>query len=305
MNIAVVCASGIGDALITSIASHHLHTLGHTVTTFHRHLPSFGRWLEPGSYQPLEENALSLLHSFDAVLLQHDNTPKAYQIVSLRKTGLPIYVFYTTYRETKHGPLLSGFDIPFDPKKTMVENTCQGVSALFGQTASLQNSLSPPPGLIHRKYNRRILLHPTSGDPNKNWLKSRYIRLATRLETLGFHPLFLLSPKERGAWPMNAPLLPTLEDLASFIYESDGFIGNDSGPSHLASYLSIPHLTLRPNRQTLWIPGWHSGEHLMPSRWIPNIKGFRLRDQKWQYFITTRTIENKFKHTIAIKNDLL
>jgi ADP-heptose:LPS heptosyltransferase len=295
MNFAIIPAAGIGDALIMLIASHHLRKMGHSVTTFHSQLASFGRWLESGEYRAMPD--IHSLLSFDAILLQHDNTLNAQLIVSLRNRLLPIYVFYPTYRFSKHGPLLDSFDYAFDPNQSMVENCRWGTQKLFGGSVSIDNGLHPLPGLTHRKNKRRVLMHPTSGSETKNWPKKKFLRLAQRLQQMHFHPLFILSPKERSAWPeVEARDTPTLEELASTIYESDYFIGNDSGPGHLASYLSIPYLIIGQNERTMrqWRPGWHRGEIIYPPRYLPNLKGFRLREEHWKHFVSTKSVLNRF-----------
>ena len=297
MRFAVICAAGIGDGLITLIASHHLRKIGHTVTTFSSHLPSFGRWLEPGDYRLSPACWETTLMNFDAVLLQHDNTPSAQKIVALRKADLPIYVFYTNYRFSKHGPLLDGFDFVFDHHQTMVDNTCQATQTLFGGTVTANNGLTPLPSLIHRKYDRRVLIHPMSACSIKNWLPSRFLKLSSKLQKMNFQPIFILSPQESPKWPdITAPCIPTLEDLASLIYESGFLIGNDSGPGHLASYLSIPHLIIRRYEKnlSLWQPGWHRGEMVIPPKWLPNFKGLRFREKYWKHFITTQSVLKRF-----------
>lgn len=298
---AVICATGIGDALILSIASHHLRTLGHEVTTFSRHLPSFGRWLEPGGYLPLPADWASVLTSFDAIVLQHENSLIARQIVSLRASGQKVYVLYTNYLYTKHGALLDGLDYPYNHTETMVDNTCQAMSKLFGGAVTMHNGLFPPPYLVHRKYDRRILIHPTSGSAARNWPREKFIKLAKKIKQLSYHPTFIVSPEEQQDWNSeDAPVLTTLEDLASLIYESGGFIGNDSGPGHLASYLSIPHLIIsgQANHMQLWRPGWHRGEIVLPPRWVPNFKGFRIRENKWKYFISTNDVLKRFRSMV-------
>lgn len=285
MKFAVVCASGLGDALITSIASHHLRMQGHTVTTFSRHLPGLGRWLEEGNYALPGENWDEILHSFDRVLLQHDNTESAHHIVGLRKFGLPVYVFYTNYRFSKHGALLSSFDVPFNEEQTMVRNTCRALEILFGGPVSKKNCLTPPQELIHRKHRKRVWIHPTSGSIERNWPQNKYMYLARRLEDLGLEPI------------VASCELPTLEDLASSIYESGMFIGNDSGPGHLASYLSIPHLILASGLPRAhikrWRPDWLQGELLLAPRWTPK--------KYWKQFITTEMVLNSFKSLIELK----
>jgi hypothetical protein len=302
--IALVCAAGIGDALITSIAAHSLRKKGYQVTVFSRHLMGFGQWLEEGDYRPCAEDWAETLHSFGAVLLQHDNTPRARSIVELRKLGMAVSVFYTNYRLSKHGPLENGYDYPFDDCKTMVDNTCTALQVLFNIESRGQNSLLPPPHLVHRLNNQRVLIHPTSTSEEKNWLRKRFLRLANKLEKRGFEPLFILSPKERAQWPdsLNAHHYPTLADLASAIYESGAFIGNDSGPAHLASYLSIPLAVICQGRQMpLWSPGWHRPLLIQPPQWVPNIKGMRFRENKWKYFVTTKHVLNKSSLILKLK----
>ncbi len=297
MRIAVIPAAGIGDVLIMLIASHHLRKQGHQVATFHQKLPDFGRWLETGEYLVPSDDFPNLLLSFDAVLLQHDNTERARQIAALRKRSLPIFIFYPTYRASKHGPLLDSYDYAFDGKKTMVENCRSGVEALFGGNAIIYNGLRPLPELTHRKHQRRVLIHPTSTNEKKNWPREKFLQLAKRLQKLDFQPRFILSPTEKCDWPeVESPIFPTLEHLASTIYEADYLIGNDSGPGHLASYLSIPHLIISHDEQQMrqWRPGWHRGEIIYPPRWLPNFKGIRLRENKWKQFVSINSVLNRF-----------
>ncbi|MBF8263174.1 MAG: glycosyl transferase family 9 [Parachlamydiales bacterium] len=300
-NIAVVPATGMGDGLIMLIASHHLLRLGNRVTTFSRHLPSFGRWLEDGEYRLPPDDWKQTLSSFDSVLLQYDNTPKAKKIALLRRANIPVYIFYPTYQSSKHGNLLAGFDFPFNENQTMVDNTCLGTQTLFGSIVSMNNGLKPLSGLIHRKNMLRVIIHPTSSCPDKNWPKHKFLQLSKLLQEEGYQPVFILSPEERADWPeIEPPLFSTLEDLASTIYESGFFIGNDSGPGHLASYLSIPHLIIGAQRQNMrmWRPGWHRGEIICPPHWLPNFKGLRLREQKWNFFITTKGVLKRFKSIV-------
>ena len=288
----IVCAQGIGDALILSIASNHLKKLGHEITTFSRHLPLFQDWLVEGSY----EKATKDLASFDAILLQHDNSEIARQVTALRQSGTSVYVFYTNYRLSKHGPLVQDFDFPFNENLTMIENTTAGLKSLFGGNVQKFNVLRPPQGLDFMKFPSRIALHPTSTSEDKNWPREKFLKMFWQLKDKGLEPVFTVAPQERVDWP-EAPLLPTLGDLASFLYESGGLIGNDSGPVHLASYLSLPTLVIsgQQRRAKLWRPGWGPAECLFAPRYLPNVKGFRLREQKWKQFITTRMVIKRFR----------
>ncbi|MBS0625757.1 MAG: hypothetical protein JSS32_06880 [Verrucomicrobia bacterium] len=297
---AVVCAAGIGDALILHIASHFLKRAGHDVATFTNHLQGFGKWLPDCEFrrQILPDQAETALKGFDAVIVQHDNTPKARAILALRPK-MPVYTFYTNYRLSKHGPLLPEYDFPFDENRPMVENVKGALKRLFSIDAGWgENGLKPLPHLVFRKHLKRIAIHPTSTLEEKNWPREKFLRTARWLKENGYDPVFIAAPSERELW--DAPLFPQLEDLASFIYESGGFLGNDSGPGHIASYFGLPYLIIgkQERQMRMWRPGWHPGEVAVPPSWLPNLKGLRLRDEKWKHFITTRQIIKSLKKSV-------
>lgn len=292
--IAIVCAPGIGDALILHIASSQFKKNGWDPTTFSSHLPSFGSWFEGYRFapQPSLEQIGSLLQNFDAVFLQHDNSLKAKAIHAL---PMPIYTFYGSYQPLKHGPFRQGFDFICDPHRPMADNVALSLEALFGFPFNKENGIKPPEGLVHRKYLKRIAIHPSSTQPEKNWPRAKFLKLAKRLQRQGYDPEFLASPSERPFW--KGPDLPTLDALASFIYESGFFIGNDSGPGHLASCLGIPHLILAQdeNQMRLWKPGWTKGTILFPPPWLPNGKPLRLRKKYWGLFISIKRVIDSIK----------
>ncbi len=75
--------------------------------------------------------------------------------------------------------------------------------------------------------------------------KEKFLKVAAWLSREGYDPVFTVAPYEQSEW--SGPLFPQLEDLASFLYESGAFLGNDSGTGHLASLLKIPHLIIPGN----------------------------------------------------------
>jgi heptosyltransferase-3 len=96
-----------------------------------------------------------------------------------------------------------------------------------------------------------VLIHPGSGSRNKNFSREFYLSAAGRLKALGFDQvLFLLGPAERsrgesGDFPAREVLCPPdAVRLASVVHTASLYIGNDSGPSHLAGYLGVPSIVL-------------------------------------------------------------
>ncbi len=291
MKLAVVCASGIGDALIFQLVTHAATLRGWDATTFSNSLASFGRWLPPGSLyraQPPVEKIEEHFASFDAIFLQHDNSPKAFAI---KKLKIPVYSFYGAHLPSKHGLFDKKRDYVAMRNQTMVDNVRTAAWQFFNISAE-GNGFSPPFGLVHRRASRRIAIHPTASSLDKMWPKEKFLWVADRLKRDGYEPVFTVEREQGTKW--GGPLLHSLEDLASFIYESGAFLGNDSGPGHLASLLKIPHLIIAGNglQMPLWRTGWHPGASLTPPKWLMRFKPLRKR---WDFFISKNNVIKNFK----------
>lgn len=295
MKIAIVCASGIGDALIFHAAAHAFVQRGWEAATFSDHLTSFGSWLCPNipyfPQPPLHALSQSFA-SFDAIFLQHDNSPKAF---SIQKLQTPVYTFYGSHVPTKHGILRESQDYVCDTAKTMVANVDLACHKFFDVTIHGAVGLTPPKQLIHRRHSKQIAIHASASTLEKRWPKEKFLKVSKWLTTEGFNPIFLSSPQEQSEW--GGPLLHTLEDLTSVIYESGGFLGNDSGPAHLASLLNIPHLVIGGTglQMPLWTTGWYPGHLIVPPRKFMNLKYLR---RKWHIFISTKRVINNLKHNV-------
>jgi ADP-heptose:LPS heptosyltransferase len=273
------------------IGARHLRALGYEATLFSNHLHEMAEWFFGFRFapQPRFDKIEELLEPFDAIFLQHDNTPKARKI---RSTLKEVYTFYGSHQISKHGPLRPKFDFLADRSIPMAENIARCCQLLFpGVEASLDNGLAAPPGYSPRKYPRRIAIHPTSASPLKNWLKPRFLKLRRELEKQGYEPVFIASKEEAEEW--GAPEFKTLSDLASFLYESGYFIGNDSGPGHLASNLNIPSLIIGQSQEHLafWKPGWAPCRTVHPKGWIPQMRAAR---KYWKSFITVDQVIKEF-----------
>lgn len=276
MKIAVVCAPGVGDAVILHIVSYHLALAGHEVHTVTPH--RFGRWLEGYRFGDLGDG--------DAVFLQHDNSARA---EAIRRQGGVVYTFYGSHKVSKHGELRAGYDYVCDLDRTMVDNVVMALEVLFHIKATSDNGFRPPAELVHRRYQKRVVIHATSGNPSRNWPEEKFAQFAEWAESVDLEPFFL-------------PQFDRLEQLISLIYESGYFFGNDSGPGHIASSLKIPNLIIGREARHMrhWRPGW-GGEIITPPKWVPNWKGFRLREKKWKTFISKKNAISRFKHNV-LKN---
>jgi ADP-heptose:LPS heptosyltransferase len=109
------------------------------------------------------------------------------------------------------------------------------------------------------------VLHPGSGSPHKCWPAERFLELARRLAERGPRPRIVLGEVEAETWPAAqieafaaAGELHRPTDLLGLLdsYRNAGvFVGNDSGPGHLAGILGIPTVSLfGPTDPARWRP---------------------------------------------------
>ena len=243
---AVLCASGIGDGLLMMIAAHHLKKSGYTVTIFHHASEALSLLFDHAHllpYPPLEQ-LHSTLKSFDRILVQNDHSEKAYHLFKHRKSIPQLSFFFPS-----PSPHFQEGDYLFDPHIPVATNLAKGCEKLLGTSPLKDNALTIPVGKTYRKYPKRIVIHPTSNDPKRNWSPPQFFKLSQLLENEGYTLSFCVAPYEHKNWEhlKNVPKFQSLQEVAAYIYESGYLIGNDSGLGHLASNLNIPTLTISGN----------------------------------------------------------
>ncbi len=299
MEAAVIPAPGIGDGLLMMIASRALHDKGYKVTLFHDKLQELAS-LFPFCRFRKREDIEECIKEFDKVILENNTSSFAFSFIGThRDRGLS--VFYPSHSAEKYHPLTPN-DYVFNSKEPMAKGVAKAISQLLNIPYSTSNGIVMPNTHSHDKYPKRVAIHPTSGYTKRNWTPRKFLRLAKKLRRAGWTPVFCVSPTEREEWlqkvggKFSVPEFSNLTELATFLYESSSLIGNDSGLGHLASNLNKPTITLSRCRKfiALWRPGWLLGQVVTPPKWIPNIKKFRLRENKWQAFITTRHVFKTF-----------
>lgn len=108
---------------------------------------------------------------------------------------------------------------------------------------------------------RRVLIHPGSGSPLKNWPPKHFARLARRLRDAGYDPALLLGPAEADppadlvAETAAVHRLESSEALVTLLQKSGGLIGNDSGVAHLAAFLGLATVAIfGPSDPVRWAP---------------------------------------------------
>jgi len=88
------------------------------------------------------------------------------------------------------------------------------------------------------------VIHPGAGGKGKCWPVERFAAVADHLRRRGLQSVWVVGPVEMETWPPGAMALigedtlvsnPPLITLAGLLAQASVFIGNDSGPAHLAA----------------------------------------------------------------------
>jgi heptosyltransferase III len=305
--------NGLGDGINTLVLSNNLHLNGYEVVTYHNMIGSMQNWfphLPVETYPPLED-LHKILHAHDwYFVVWNDSSEFTKQLIQEGKRRFPerVKVIYL-YPSRNIMNELYYTDCLIDPTAPIAHNlrmVCEKVLHLPKSTKHA--GLIIPTSLSYKKYPKRIVIHPTSGRPGKNWPKDKYVKLALHLKSEGFFPIFIPGSQEMAGWndltenDLEMAHFHTLDELAAYLYESGYLIGNDSGLGHLASALNIPTMTFcrRKALAKMWAPSFIPGIVLTPSSLIPNIRGLRLRDQYWHRFITVNMARRGFERLLNL-----
>nr|NGX63359.1 hypothetical protein [Candidatus Anoxychlamydiales bacterium] len=316
---AIIPVKTLGDALILMIAANKLKKANFEVTILHEGIYSLKNWFSNFHFKKFSYKELD---KYDHIFLQHDEKNQNLINELKNKTKSKLSIIYFRYVKSKHGPI-TDLDITLDENFSIAKSLSlkfQGIldtsildthildASILDDSANttvLDTGITIPEALIKNSYPKRVIIQPTSSDIKKCWTKSKFLKLAKKLKNKGFKVVFSVSPKERKDWlfvqdqHFDLPLFHNIETLAAYIYESAYLIGNDSFAIHLASLLNISHIMIASNKKLTkkWRPAWLKSNIILPPSWIPNLKGFRIREKSFQSFISIRKVFNAFKLT--------
>jgi ADP-heptose:LPS heptosyltransferase len=86
------------------------------------------------------------------------------------------------------------------------------------------------------------VIHPVAANPDKTWPASGFLAVAEHLQTAGIEPVFIgaasdeLSAFARFRLVRGAPLA----EIKTLLHSASLFVGNDSGPAHMAAAFGVP-----------------------------------------------------------------
>lgn len=135
-----------------------------------------------------------------------------------------------------------------------IEQNVQIVSETLKAPYAKDNLLLPTvPQQKKDQAKKDVIIHPGSeaGYENKRWPLENFIEIVSKLTEKGYTFSVLLGPSEKDlqkafASVSNVQLLiePDIHELIDTYKNAALFIGNDSGPAHLAAFYGVPAITL-------------------------------------------------------------
>jgi len=115
------------------------------------------------------------------------------------------------------------------------------------------------PALARRPY---AVIHPFASSPEKAWPAERFLEVARRLP---IDPIFLAGPSD-DLTPFRdfETSRESLKDTKTLIAGASLFLGNDSGPAHIAAAFGIPVVVLFGRSDPVtWSP-WRTESQVLP-----------------------------------------
>jgi ADP-heptose:LPS heptosyltransferase len=114
---------------------------------------------------------------------------------------------------------------------------------------------------------RYAVIHPFASAPQKKWPAERFCEVARYLNLWNIIPVFLANQAD-DASPFAAHKIfrGKLSDVKALLSKASVFIGNDSGPAHMAAAFGVPSLVLfGASNPAIWGP-WRTESAVIVAR---------------------------------------
>jgi ADP-heptose:LPS heptosyltransferase len=109
------------------------------------------------------------------------------------------------------------------------------------------------------------VIHPVAATAEKTWRADGFLAVAERLKTLGLEPVFVGATADDLA-PFSAFRTiagAQLAQVKSLLAGASFFIGNDSGPAHMAAAFGLPVVVIFGNSHpAIWGP-WRTASEIV------------------------------------------
>ncbi|VVB80391.1 Glycosyltransferase family 9 (heptosyltransferase) [uncultured archaeon] len=303
MKVGIMSCPGLGDGLISLLLAENLSQSGNEVEVFHAGvLCELKKWFSSATILslPAAYNE-KLLDEYDHFFVFYDQGhPWMNHFISEGKKKEKVTVLNASSGR-KNGSQPFYEDAYLESDRSMVENMelfCRRVLCLLPTTKKLTLNIPAAVG----KDPKRVVIHASGAKEGKRWDLEKFLRLYEHLKKKNFSPIFVFRESEKEEFAplegkVSVKFCKDCDELARFLLTARFFIGNDSGVGHLASSLGVPTVTIFRNKRgsKLWRPHFTKGKVVYPPSWILNLSFCRLRDKKWQSFITVNSVLRSFE----------
>lgn len=118
-----------------------------------------------------------------------------------------------------------------------------------------------------------VLIHSGAGQAVRVWPLERYRGIAARLREKNYRVQIVCDPDQRDWWlragESGVGMPQTVTELLAFTDRAGVFVGNDSGPGHLAAFCGVPTFTLFGPQLPEWFAPLHAASQWLEGKACP------------------------------------
>ncbi len=125
---------------------------------------------------------------------------------------------------------------------------------------------------------RYAVLHPFASAPEKRWRADRFCEVARYLNLWNIKPIFLAgSHDDIAPFKAHETVRGSLGAAKSLLSKAAVFVGNDSGPAHMAAAFAVPSVVLfGPSNHSIWGPWQTESEVVVAPDGLQNVTVSRV-----------------------------
>ena len=111
---------------------------------------------------------------------------------------------------------------------------------------------------------RYAVLHPFAAMPEKRWPADKFCELARFLTLWKVEPVILAGAEDDvGAFGSHRVFRGSLSEAKALVSKASLFVGNDSGPAHMAAAFGVRTVVLfGPSKPAIWGP-WRTESEIV------------------------------------------
>jgi ADP-heptose:LPS heptosyltransferase len=125
---------------------------------------------------------------------------------------------------------------------------------------------------------RPAILHAVAATPEKTWPAARFLEIAAHLAQSGHTPVFVgAADDDLSAFAEYRTLKASLTELKAVLANAALFVGNDSGPAHMAAAFGVPSVVIFGSSDAeIWGPWRTAGEAVIAEQGIFEIEAAQV-----------------------------